>query len=324
MQHVAVTIRDFQPEDYPAIVEIENLSYPEHPATVEERRFEDETFDRKTYAWRRYVAVEPSTRTIIGEADYNHLPWAFDPARFGIWIAVHPQWRRRGIGSLLYEKAIADLRTRGATQLRTWTQETQFDSVGWLRRRGFGELHRAWESRLDARAFDMEAFRRDWDSPAGIEIVTLSEELTKDPECLKELYEMDCELAPDVPRVDPFTRGPFETWREWVVNSPRSLPDAFFIAKSGGRYVGQSDLGRSEQLPEVLYTGFTGVRREFRGRGIAMALKLRAVDYAKRHGYREIRTWNSTLNAPMLGINVKLGFVKQPAWITLGKDLTET
>ena len=73
---------------------------------------------------------------------------------------------------------------------------------------------------------------------------------------------------------------------------------------------------------DVLYTGFTGVRREYRGRGIAMALKLRAVDYAKSHGYREIRTWNSTLNAPMLGINVRLGFVKQPVWITFGKDLT--
>jgi len=317
-----VEIRDFEPEDYPAIVEIENLAYPEHPTTVEERRFEDETFDRKRYVWRRYVAVEPSTNTVVGEADYNHLPWAYDPARFGIWFSVHPQWRRRGIGSVLYEKVVAELRTHGATQLRTWSQETQSDAIGWLRRRGYGELHRAWESRLDAQAFDMGAFRGHWNLPADIKIVTLAEELASDPGCLKELYEMDCELAVDVPRVDPFTRGPFETYREWVINSPRSLPDAFFIAKAGDRYVGQSDLGRSEQLPDVLYTGFTGVRREYRGRGIAMALKLRAVDYAKSHGCREIRTWNSTLNAPMLGINVKLGFVKQPVWITFGKDLT--
>ncbi len=167
----------------------------------------------------------------------------------------------------------------------------------------------------------MEAFRHNWDPPAGIEIVTLAEELAKDPECLKELYEMDCELSLDVPRVDPFTRGPFETWRDWVLKSPRALPEAFFIAKAGDSYVGQSDVGRSEGLADVLYTGFTGVRREYRGRGIAMALKLRAIDYAKRHEYREIRTWNSTLNAPMLGINVKLGFVKQPAWITFGKNL---
>jgi GNAT superfamily N-acetyltransferase len=108
------------------------------------------------------------------------------------------------------------------------------------------------------------------------------------------------------------------------VNSPGSLPEAFFIAKAGDSYVGQSNLIRSEELSDVLYTEFTGVRREHRGRGIAMALKLRAIDYAKRHGYREIRTWNSSLNAPMLGINVKLGFVKQPLWITFGKDLTKT
>jgi ribosomal protein S18 acetylase RimI-like enzyme len=209
LQRISVTIRDFQREDYPAIVEIANLSYPEHPTTVEERRFEDETFDRRTYVWRRYVAMEPPTNAVVGEADYNHLPWAYDPARFRIWFAVHAKWRRRGIGSLLYEKVLADLRLHGATQLRTVTQETQSDSVGWLRRRGFQELHRSWESRLDARTFDMGAFHRYTDPASGIEIATLAEELAKNSECLKDLYEMHCELSLDEPRVDPFTRGPF-------------------------------------------------------------------------------------------------------------------
>ncbi len=72
-----------------------------------------------------------------------------------------------------------------------------------------------------------------------------------------------------------------------------------------------------------MYTGFTGVLREYRGRGIAWALKLRALTWAKERGYREVRTWNSTRNAPMLGINVALGFAKQPVWITFAKDLAE-
>src|SRR3990172_5862304 len=96
-----VEIRDFEPEDYPAIVEIENLAYPEHPTTVEERRFEDETFDRKRYVWRRYVAVEPSTNSVVGAADYNHLPWAYDPAPFG---RGSPAWTRR---PLTWERSVA-------------------------------------------------------------------------------------------------------------------------------------------------------------------------------------------------------------------------
>jgi len=108
------------------------------------------------------------------------------------------------------------------------------------------------------------------------------------------------------------------TWRDWVLKSPRALPEAFFIAKAGDSYVGQSDVGRSEGVADVLYTGFAGVRREHR-RGIAMTLKLRAIDYAKRHEYREIRTWNNTLNAPMLGINVKVGFVSSPCGSRSGR-----
>ena len=52
-----------------------------------------------------------------------------------------------------------------------------------------------------------------------------------------------------------------------------------------------------------------------------MALKLRTIGYARNAGYREIRTWNST-NRPMLAINEALGFARQPAWITFGKDLS--
>ncbi|HEU5317585.1 MAG TPA: GNAT family N-acetyltransferase, partial [Chloroflexota bacterium] len=57
----------------------------------------------------------------------------------------------------------------------------------------------------------------------------------------------------------------------------------------------------------------------YRGKGIAMALKVRGVRYAREHGYREIRTNNDTANRPMLRINEAMGFVKQPAWIIFHK-----
>ena len=74
-----------------------------------------------------------------------------------------------------------------------------------------------------------------------------------------------------------------------------------------------------EARPHLLYTGLTGVRRSHRRKGIALALKLRAVDYARRHGIEEVRTWNASTNEGMLGINIRLGFQRQPAWIDFVK-----
>ena len=104
-------------------------------------------------------------------------------------------------------------------------------------------------------------------------------------------------------------------------SGPNALPEAQFLALDGDRYVGISALYRPLAQPGVISQGLTGVLREYRGRGIAMALKLQTVRYAREGGYREIRTWNDARNRPMLRINEALGFVKQPATITFEKSL---
>jgi GNAT superfamily N-acetyltransferase len=80
-----------------------------------------------------------------------------------------------------------------------------------------------------------------------------------------------------------------------------------------------SRLSRDSGQPGTLHVGFTGVHPIYRGRGIATALKLRTLEYARREGFREIRTQNDTTNAAMLHINAALGFATEPAWIIFEK-----
>ena len=121
---------------------------------------------------------------------------------------------------------------------------------------------------------------------------------------------------------DGFTPVAFDLWRKEVLESPAATPDAYYIAVSPeGRYLGVSNLWRSLEDPTFIWQGLTGVRREARGKGIAMALKLATVEYARTHGIGEIKTWNDQRNQPMLRINEAMGFVKQPAWIRFEKDL---
>jgi GNAT superfamily N-acetyltransferase len=119
---------------------------------------------------------------------------------------------------------------------------------------------------------------------------------------------------------DPFTPPPFETWLRHVRDNPSTIPEGYFIALDGERYVGMSSLERRE-TGEDLETGFTCVLREYRGKGIAMALKLLAIGYARQRGVPFIRTENDSTNRPMLRINEALGFARQPAWILLAKQL---
>ena len=66
-----------------------------------------------------------------------------------------------------------------------------------------------------------------------------------------------------------------------------------------------------------VFTPATGVRREARSKGIALALKVRTVRYAHGMGVDHIKTWNAQQNGPMLSINEALGLEKQAAWMAI-------
>ncbi len=78
---------------------------------------------------------------------------------------------------------------------------------------------------------------------------------------------------------------------------------------------------RNESTPRILSQDDTGVIREYRGRGIATALKLKISEYALKNGYSTIKTRNDSTNAPMLAVNTKLGFQRKVGWIMMEKTL---
>ena len=58
----------------------------------------------------------------------------------------------------------------------------------------------------------------------------------------------------------------------------------------------------------------------YRGRGLALALKLLAIDFCRRSGARTLHTHNDSENAPMLAVNRRLGYVPAPGWCTLRRE----
>lgn len=321
-KRAAVTLRPFTTDDYEAMVTLSNESYPEYAWTVAELRHMDDDWTPEGYFRRRMVAEDAGLP--VGYCDVANARGQFVPENFNLDLVVRPAARRRGIGTALFEDAVAALRGRGARWVRANVKESDAHSVAFATRLGAVELRRDWESRLDLTAFDPAPFAA---APArveaaGVRIIALADERRTDADAVRKAYALHAEARLDVPSIDPQTTSPFERFEEEVLRSPWALPDAYFLAIRDGRYVGECALAAEGADPAVIYQQLTAVLREERGKGIAMALKLRAIAYAKARGFREVRTWNASVNRPMLAINEALGFAKQPAWITFGKDLS--
>lgn len=57
---------------------------------------------------------------------------------------------------------------------------------------------------------------------------------------------------------------------------------------------------------------FTGVRPEQRDRGVAMNLKLAAIEAGRARGFSKIFTKNLSTNGPMPAVNGRLGYRRLP------------
>ena len=61
----------------------------------------------------------------------------------------------------------------------------------------------------------------------------------------------------------------------------------------------------------------TGVKRAWRGRGVATALKATQIAWAKEAGYSRLETSNDTRNESILRLNESFGYTERPSVLTL-------
>ncbi len=320
---LSLEFREFQQADYERLVAINNANYPDYPISVAERRSRDEALDRTKYLLRRFACIDLEADQIVGFGEIAHLVDMFHPRKFMANILVDPGHQCKGAGRAIYEKLNDELAGQDAILVWAMSKEDLPQRTEFFRRRGFSERTRLWESRLDLSTADPARFGRYLEkaSKEGITFTTLAEEQRHGHESLKKIHELVQLINADMPREAAFTPFSYEQWQALSLRSPRLLPEGYMIAKHGSEYVGMSNVLRNEKEPQTLSQDDTGVRREYRGRGIATALKLKVIEYGKKNGYAMVETWNDSSNAPMLAVNTRLGFKRQVGWIMMEKTL---
>jgi GNAT superfamily N-acetyltransferase len=313
-----ISVRRGTPEDDAAIIAMLNRSAPDMPpASVATMRHNDTTTPAGTPR-ERYVAERGGR--VVGYFMLQNKWWTGDPASFGFDLTVDAEERGRGVGTRLYERAVARAGELQAARLYVWVREDAPESMRFAIARGFEPSgHTRRMARLTVGPMlgaALDAGRQAREA-AGIRITSLAE-LGIDESLLRAVYAVDSESGQDEPGAQSYEPPPFEQWREWILSEPGVSPEWFWIALDGERPVGLTYL--VVHNPKRASTGYTGVARAYRGRGVASALKSAAVRWAAANGIQYIYTGNDLTNAPMLAINSKLGFQPLPASVELVKQ----
>jgi mycothiol synthase len=254
---------------------------------------------------KRRLERQPERLYLVAEEDGSIVGLGFvgptdSPGRVAVAVRVLPEWRRRGIGSALYEWASEHARAQRPEWVSTVVSEAEPDAVAWARRRGFEEIGREVEL--------VRELRGDEEPPPpldGIEIVEVTEDLHEPA------YELTQEAWRDLPAAVQLEVAPFEVWLEEDLAGPIS-----FAAMEDDEMVGFAGL-IERAAPGLLEHGLTATRRTHRRRGIATALKRTQIAWAAASGYQELITFTQDRNLGMQAINLALGYVEQPAWIRM-------
>jgi mycothiol synthase len=273
-----------------ASLEVYNTVWPHDAVTIEAvHAFRDSAQDYIDYLVREDGVILGSGVAAI---------FAHRAHRAVTLITVLAGQRRRGAGTALYEAISRWASERGARELEVSVAGNDPQSLAFAQRRGFTEQRREVGLVLSLAGVSPQQVQ----PPAGIQIVTWAQR----PELARGMYEVDLEAHPDIPGFEDVALEPFGDWMAHYMRRPTDSPDATFIALAGEQVVGFAKL--SLTAPTAAGHSMTAVKRAWRGRGIARALKTTAINWALANGYTELHTSNEERNAPINRLNARLGY----------------
>jgi GNAT superfamily N-acetyltransferase len=248
-----------------------------------------------------------------GSAAVSITPWL--PGIGTVHLTVLPERRGEGVGSALYREVTTWLEQRGLRKVSAAVPEDDPASIAFAQRRGLREHSRSERLVLDLVGLEPPAIA----PPEGIEIVTWAER----PELIRGIYDVASEAIPDIPGEEDDVVEPFEDWLAHDMQGSGDLPEATFVALADEEVVGYAKFSLTKAQPTTAHHDLTAVRRAWRRRGIAGALKRAQVAWAKEHGYERLVTIPERRNEPSRRMNQRLGYRPAPGKIIMRGPLPE-
>ena len=207
---------------------------------------------------------------------FAELAWAAQEPGLGYIVA-------KPTADDLYAVAEAQLAEVGATRIRSLGSD--------LERRGYEPEH-------------VEVFYAR--EPSRVEVPVGPRPLREYAGRERELFELSNACA-DLPGGEPEDAMSFDEWLLEALGDPTLDHDGSFVFEVGGAPAAYALLIVDRERG-IASNEMTGTHRDFRGRGLATAVKLATLDWAARNVISRVYTSNHERNAPMRAINRKLGY----------------
>lgn len=248
---------------------------------------------------------------LIGEIDGTAVGCALGVgapvAAFGYGLArvyVQAGYRRRGLGTALFDRASAVVREAGRPGVMVLVPDDDPDGVEAANAKGLSDHGHQIESLLALESVDDEDVDREL-SRAHSSGFTLD---TLDPDATEQDWQSAFSAFIAGMLDAPNSRGgggqmPYPVFRSLVAQ-----PWQILFAYEHGEIRGLTTLTVRHDTAGRLNTVLTTVHPSARGRGLSLALKLEHARRARRAGWREVLTQNMDQNAAILAVNRKMGF----------------
>jgi mycothiol synthase len=275
-----------------ALLSVHNAVHPNDPLGLTEMR----SWESQVKEMVMYVVWDDDRP--VGAGDAGLLIQSPEPFAHA-WVLKEE--RRRGIGTALYRTISEYAASRGKGVLEVWVEDSDPNGAEFVRNRGFTEIGRELRVSLDLTKIEAPEI----EAPAGITLTTWAER----PDLIRGIYDVALEASADIPGDEEDEIEPFEDWVAHEMEAgPGDRKDATFVALAGDEVVGYSKFSLSDAQPKVAHHDLTGVKRAWRKRGVARALKQAQIAWAKREGYERLETRNEERNEPIRRLNAYFGY----------------
>jgi GNAT superfamily N-acetyltransferase len=311
---------NFSDDDYRRALAINAAVFDEPPDPMETWKHDDRVRD-ETYPYYRDMVLRDGQ--IIAYAETFQSQFAYHPQKYTCTIFVDPGRDAADVRPTVLEHILERLDGQDLMAIKSGMLDDKAEAMRFFAEYGFERVAEEKLSKLDVTGFEPAGYEptlaRVRDS--GIKIISLRDLQDRDPAWQQKLYDLDVTVNRDIPSTGEKRYPDFADWVKMRLEAPTFDAHAWFIALDGPDYVGQSQgsINRDGE-PVQFNTGVTTVRRAYRRRGIATALKVHVIRFAQEQGVEEIFTTNDSQN-PMYQLNLKLGFEPQSSWVRVEKKL---